>query len=395
MRAGLPSGIVALGFVSLFMDVSSEMVHGLLPVFLTGTLGASTLMLGLIEGAGEGFAQIVKLFSGGLSDRMARRKPLAVLGYGLSALTKPVFALAGGAGLILTARLADRLGKGIRGAPRDALVADLVAPEQRGAAYGLRQSMDTVGAVLGPLAAIGLMVVTGGNIRLIFALAILPALVAVAILVFGVREPPRKAMPAAPRPGFGFASMARLGRPFWQIAAIGGILTLARISEAFVILRAMDAGLPAAWSPLVLVALNLVYAASAWPAGLLSDRIGARGLLRLGVGCLIASQVLLAQVPGPATLVLGVTLWGLHMGLTQGLLAREVANRCPEALRGTAFGAFSLISGLALLAGNLAAGAVWALSGAAATFTLGAGVATVALLAMLVLPQWRSPKGSA
>lgn len=383
-----------MGFVSLFMDVSSEMVHGLLPVFLTGTLGASAMVLGLIEGAGEGFAQIVKLFSGNLSDRMARRKPMAILGYGLSALTKPVFALAGGAGMILTARLADRLGKGIRGAPRDALVADLVGPEQRGAAYGLRQSMDTAGAVLGPLAAIGLMVATSGNIRLIFALAILPALIAVAILIFAVREPPRKTAPPPARPRLGFADMARLGNPFWQVAATGGLLTLARISEAFVILRALDAGLPVALSPLVLVALNLVYAASAWPAGVLADRIGSRGLLRWGVACLIASQVLLAQTPGPLVFALGIALWGLHMGLTQGLLAREVANHCPQALRGTAFGAFSLISGLALLVGNFAAGTVWSLYGASASFTLGATVAAVALAAMLVLPQWRSPKAS-
>lgn len=389
-RARLPAGVVALGLVSLFMDVSSEMVHGLLPVFLTGTLGASALVVGLIEGLGEGLAQIVKLFSGLWSDRLGRRKPVAVLGYGLSALTKPMFALAGGAGLVLAARLTDRLGKGIRGAPRDALLADLVPPAQRGAAYGLRQSLDTVGAVNGPLLAIALMAWSGGAFRLVFALAILPALVSVAILAFAVREPEQRAAAKA-KPRLDRASLAGLGRGFWALAGLGGLLTLARISEAFLILRASEAGLAPALAPAVLIAMNLVYAASAWPAGVLSDRIGARGLLATGFGLLVVADLVLALAPGLAGVAVGVTLWGLHMGLSQGLLAAMVADRAPAALRGTAFGAFNLVSGLAVLVGNSAAGLVWSRLGSGAVFLGGAALAATALVAFLA---WSRGRGS-
>lgn len=391
-RVRLPAGVVALGLVSLFMDVSSEMVHGLLPVFLTGTLGASALMVGLIEGLGEGVAQIVKLFSGLWSDRLGRRKPLAVLGYGLSALTKPLFAMAGGAGLVLAARVTDRVGKGIRGAPRDALVADLVPPEQRGAAYGLRQSLDTVGAVIGPVLAIALMAWSGGAFRLVFALAILPAAVAVAILALAVREPAVHAAPGKPKPRLDRASLAGLGRGFWALAALGGVLTLARISDAFLILRASEAGLAPALAPMVLVTMNLVYAAAAWPAGVLSDRIGSRGLMAAGFGLLVLADLVLALSGSLAGVALGVALWGLHMGLSQGLLSAAIAGRAPAALRGTAFGAFNLVSGLAVLAGNGVAGLVWAEAGSAAVFLGGAVLAAVALAGFLL---WSRPEPGA
>lgn len=379
--ASLPRGVVALGFVSLFMDMSSEAIHALLPLFLVGTLGASAFYVGVIEGLGEATAQITKLFSGVLSDRSGKRKPLAILGYGLSAVTKPLFALAGGPGAVLTARLADRVGKGIRGAPRDAMVADLVPEAQRGAAYGLRQSMDTIGALLGPALALGLMWATG-NVRLVFWLAIVPALVAVLVLAVYVREPETSAPPKA-RVALSRAALRALGRPFWGVVALGAVMTLARVSEAFLILKAGAVGLEIAWAPLVLMLFNLVYAGSAWPVGVLSDRIGARGLLALGFGVLVLADIILAFASGLAGVMLGVALWGLHMGMTQGLLAAAVARHAPVQMRATAFGAFNLVTGFALLLGNGLAGALWSLSGPEATFLAGAGFAALGLVGFL------------
>ena len=378
MPENLPRGVVALGLVSLFMDVSSEMIHGLLPLFLTGTLGASALVLGLIEGFGEATAMITKVFSGALSDRFRRRKPLAVLGYGLSALTKPLFALAGAPAAVLTARFADRLGKGIRGAPRDAMVADMVPEGRRGAAFGLRQTLDTIGAFCGPLVAMGLMAASGNNFRLVFALAILPAMLALAILIKAVQEPQRTAR-AADRPRLNRATLAALGPRFWQVTGIGAAMTFARISEAFLILKAAEVGLAVALAPLVLVIMNVVYSGASWPLGALSDRIGRRGLLIAGFAVLAAAHLVLAFAASLLMVMAGVILWGLHMGLTQGLLAAEVADAAPKDLRGTAFGAFNLVSGAALLLANGLAGMLWAGSGGTATFLAGAAAAVVGL----------------
>lgn len=385
MRTALPTGVVALGLVSLFMDMSSELIHALLPLYLTGALGATALVVGLIEGAGEAVAQVAKLFSGRLSDLMGRRKPLVVAGYGLSALTKPLFALAGSPGLVLTARVADRIGKGLRGAPRDALVADLVPPESRGAAYGLRQSLDSVGAFAGPLLAVLLMLALEGDFSLIFALATLPALVSVAILIRYVDEPPRST-PPGPASRLDWAGLARLGPGVRIAIALGAILTLARISEAFLILRAVEVGMAPAHAPLVLVAMNLVYLTTSWPAGILSDRLGKAGLLAAGLAVLVLADLCLAFGAGLGAIMAGVGLWGLHMGLTQGLLSALVADATPAPLRGTAFGIFHLSTGLALLVGNGVAGAVWAAFGSQATFALGAGLAALALVAGLA---WR------
>jgi len=378
MSERLPRGIVALGLVSLFMDMSSEMIHGLLPLFLTTTLGASALVVGLIEGLGEATAQITKLFSGVLSDRSGRRKPLAVLGYGLSAVTKPLFALAGAPVWILAARLADRVGKGIRGAPRDALVADLVEPAQHGAAYGLRQTLDTVGAFAGPLVAIALMLLLAGNIRAVFAFAIIPAVVAVAILMLFVHEPAVKTAPKE-RPRLNRAALAALGPGVRIAIALGVAMTMARFSEAFLILRASEVGLKAVWLPGVLVVMNVVYALAAWPVGVLADRVGKTGLLLLGFAVLVVADLVLALGQGIGVVLVGVALWGLHMGLTQGLLSALVAGAAPASLRGTAFGLFNLATGLALLVANALAGAPWAGFGSEATFLTGAGLALLAM----------------
>ncbi|NPC56271.1 MFS transporter [Caenimonas soli] len=380
----LPAGIWVLGFVSLLMDVSSELIHSLLPVFMVTTLGISVLVVGLIEGLAEATALIVKVFSGALSDHWGRRKPLAVLGYGLGALSKPLFALASTSGLVLTARLIDRVGKGIRGAPRDALVADIAPPAMRGAAFGLRQSLDTAGAFLGPALAIGLMLLWANDFRAVFWVALIPAALSVALLVVGVREP---APAAAARRGNPIRreNLRRLGRAYWGVVAIGAMFTLARFSEAFLVLRAQQGGLGLAWAPLVLIAMNVVYSVGAYPFGRLSDRISHRALLAWGLAVLIAADMLLAAGNRGPLLWVGIGLWGLHMAMTQGLLATMVAETAPADLRGTAFGFFNLMSGLALLVASGLAGLLWDRWGAPATFLAGAALSALALAAL----AWR------
>lgn len=374
----LPRGLVALGFVSLFMDISSEMVHALLPVYLTVGLGASAAMVGLVEGLGQGTAQVTKLFSGVLSDWMGRRKPLALAGYGLSALVKPVFAWAPGAEWILAARVADRFGKGIRGTPRDAMVADMVPPEARAAAYGLRQSMDSFGAFAGPLVVMALMSAwVGASIPQVFALSILPAALAVAVLALAVREPERTASSARRFP-LTWDGLRQLGPGLWAAIGLASLMTLARISDAFLILRVQDQGVPIWALPLVLVVLNAVDMVTSWPVGLLADRIGKRGLLLAGFAVLAGANLVLALAAGPGVAFLGVALWGLHMGLTQGLLAAMVADAAPPALRGTAFGLFNLLTGLALLLGNALAGIAWAGLGPQPMFLGAAAVSALA-----------------
>jgi len=380
----LPAGIWALGFVSLLMDVSSEMIHSLLPVFMVATLGTSMLVVGLLEGAAEATALIVKVFSGVLSDRWGRRKPLAVLGYALGALSKPLFALAASTGVLATARLIDRIGKGIRGAPRDALVADLAPPGRHGAAFGLRQALDTVGAFLGPLLAIGLMLLWAGDIRAVFWVAVIPALLSVAVLVFGVREPHRAHGPARANP-IQRDKLRSLGAAYWTVVAIGAVFTLARFSEAFLVLRAQQGGLALAWTPAVLIAMNLVYAAGAYPLGKLADAVSHKALLAVGLAVLVAADLLLAWDNRGAALWAGIALWGLHMAMTQGLLAAMVAQSAPPQLRGTAFGMFNLASGVALLVASALAGLLWDRWGAPAAFMAGAAFSLVALVALLAL----------
>lgn len=388
-RQKLPRGIWALGFVSLFMDISSEMVHGLLPVFLVTVLGASTVTIGIIEGVGEATASISKLLSGWLSDRFGARKTLTVMGYGLSALSKPLFAVAPTASWVLFARFFDRTGKGVRGAPRDALVGDLAPPELRGAAYGLRQSLDTVGAFVGPLLAIALMALFANDFRLVFWLAVIPGVIAVAILVLGVREPVYNREQTATRFPLRRKELAALGKVFWGVVAVGTVLTLARFSEAFLILRAEEKGLPLALIPLVLIVMNVVYAASAYPVGVLSDKIGRRVILAVGFGILIVSDMTLALATDIWAVMAGVALWGLHMGMTQGLLAALVAETAPAPMRGTAFGVFNLFVGIALLAASVVAGALWDWIGPSATFIGGAAFAAVGLVGLLALGQRR------
>jgi MFS family permease len=379
----IPRAIWALGFVSLLMDVSSELIHSLLPVFLATSLGISALTIGVIEGAAESTALIVKVFSGVLSDWWGKRKPLAVLGYGLGALSKPLFAMAGGAGLVVAARMIDRVGKGIRGAPRDALVADLAPPEVRGAAFGLRQALDTVGAFLGPLLAMGLMLLWADDFRAVFWVATLPAFLAVALLFFGVQEPERKTEGKRTNP-IRRENLARLPVAYWWVVGIGAIFTLARFSEAFLVLRANQGGLPIAFTPLVLIGMNVIYAVAAYPFGKLADSTRHSKLLAWGLVLLIAADACLAWSDHWRWVWGGITLWGLHMAMTQGLLATMVADVAPADLRGTAYGFFNLVGGLAMLVASALAGLLWDGFGASTTFVAGGGFAAIALLALFL-----------
>lgn len=385
-KSAVPRGVWVLGFVSLLMDVSSEMIHSLLPLFMVGTLGISVMAMGLIEGLAEATALIVKVFSGALSDFLGKRKGLAVLGYSLGALTKPVFALAQGAGLVFAARIADRIGKGIRGAPRDALLTDMTPVEVRGAAFGLRQSLDTVGAFLGPLLAVGLMLLWANDFRAVFWVAVIPGLLAVALLLFGIRESEPSSTRQSVNP-LRRENLCRLKSGYWWVVGLGALFTLARFSEAFLVLRAEQSGVAIALVPLVMVAMNLIYAGSAYPFGKLSDRLSHTRLLALGLVVLIAADFVLAADQHWSVVLGGVLLWGLHLGITQGLLARMVADTAPAELRGTAFGVFNLVSGVAMLLASVVAGVLWTQLGAAYTFYAGAAFCVLTLLVL----RWHPP----
>jgi MFS family permease len=386
----LPMGIWALGFGSLFMDTSSELVHSLLPVYMVTILGASMVTIGFIEGIAEATAAITKVFSGVLSDYLGKRKFLVVLGYGLGAVTKPVFPLAPSIGWVFGARFVDRVGKGIRGAPRDALVADITPDELRGAAYGLRQSLDSVGAFIGPLLALVFMVWLAHDIKAVLWVGVVPAFIAVALLALAVREPGTESQPTDKRTPIRLADARRLEFSYWLIVLLGAVFTLARFSEAFLVLRAQNVGLELGFVPLVLIVMNVVYAAAAYPAGVAADRMSRWTLLLLGLAMLVLADLVLALAATPWQVFAGAALWGLHMGLTQGLLSKLVADNAPAELRGTAFGIFNLIGGVALLFASVVAGSLWELVGPSATFIAGAafaGIAAMGILAYRERPQ--------
>jgi MFS family permease len=391
--SALPGGIWALGFGSLFMDVSSELIHSLLPVFMVVVLGTSMVVIGVIEGVAEATAAVAKIFSGALSDYLRKRKSLLVLGYGLAALTKPMFPLAPSIAWVFAARFLDRVGKGIRGAPRDALVADMTPPELRGAAYGLRQALDAAGALLGPLLAVAFMAWFADDIRAVMWIAVVPAVITVALLVIYVREPERDRSGAGAPASLTVADARRLPPRYWLVVLLGAVFTLARFSEAFLVLRARDVGLDLGYVPVVLIVMSAFFAGAAYPAGVVADHANPRTLLLVGLAMLIAADVALALAGSPLLAFVGAGLWGLHMAFTQGLLAKLVADAAPVELRGTAFGMFNLVGGGALLSASVIAGALWSAHGAAATFLAGAGFAAVA--ATLVLARPAAPRPDA
>ncbi|WP_368758335.1 MFS transporter [Klebsiella oxytoca] len=382
----IPKGVWVLGGVSLLMDVSSEMIHSLLPLFMATTLGASVIIIGIIEGVAEATALMLKVFSGVISDYVGKRKGLALLGYGLGALSKPLFAIAPTSGIVFSARMIDRIGKGIRGAPRDALVADVTPPEIRGAAYGLRQALDTIGAFLGPLLAVALMFLWDNDFQSIFWVAAIPAVLSIALLGFGLKEPNTSVVQKRTNP-LRRENLKKLSAAYWWVVAIGSIFTLARFSEAFLVLRAQQMAIPLFAIPLVMVAMNLVYSLTAYPFGKLSDRMSHSKMLQWGLLVLIAADIVLALSSHWSTLLAGVALWGIHMGMTQGLLAAMVAHTAPPELRGTAFGMFNLMSGIALLLASAGAGVLWEMLGAASTFYAGAIICVVTLIGMRCMPS--------
>lgn len=388
-RRALPAGIWAMGFGSLFMDMSSELIHSLLPVFMVTTLGATMVTVGLIEGVAEATAAIAKVFSGALSDHLRKRKLLMILGYGLAAFTKPIFPLAQSVGWVFAARFMDRVGKGIRGAPRDALVADLTPVHLRGAAYGLRQALDSVGAFTGPLLAVALMIWFANDIRSVLWVAVVPAFIAVTLLLVYVREPERPNAEAPVRKPLSLAVARRLPLRFWLIVGLGGVFTLARFSEAFLVLRAQDVGVGLSYVPVVMIVMNVVYAVAAYPAGAAADRFRPRTLLLLGMVVLIAADAVLAVAASPLIVFAGAALWGLHMALTQGLMSKLVADTAPAELLGTGFGIFNLVSGVALLLASAIAGTLWGTFGARATFLAGAAFAAVAAVGLIGAAAYR------
>ncbi len=383
MFAQIPSGIWALGFVSMLMDLSSEMIHSLLPLFMATQLGASIFVIGLIEGAAESTALIVKVFSGVWSDYLGKRKGLAVFGYALGALAKPLFAIATTLGTVITARFIDRIGKGMRGAPRDALVADISPLHIRGASFGLRQSLDTLGSLIGPLLALGLMLLLANDFRAVFWIAVIPGFLSLALLFFYVHEPNINGNAARFNP-ICRKSLKRLSPSYWWLVGIGAIFTLARFSEAFLLLRAHQGGIPAALVPLVLVIMNLAYTLTAYPFGKLSDKVNHSKLLALGLVVLIMADLVLSINDRWVIIITGVSLWGIHMGMTQGLLARMVADSSPARLRGTAYGFFNLVSGISMLIASAVAGLLWDRYGAPFTFYTGAGFSGVALIGVVI-----------
>lgn len=379
----LPSGIWVLGFVSLFMDVSSELVHSLLPIFMTTVLGASMVTVGIIEGVAEGIAATTKVFSGALSDFFRKRKILVVTGYAIGALTKPVFPLATSIGWVFGARFVDRIGKGIRGAPRDALIADITPPPLRGAAYGLRQALDSVGAFVGPLLAVVFMIVFANDIKSVLWIAVIPAFIAVFLLIVALREPESTENTTHSRKHLTLRDAKRLPRGYWFVVILGAVFTLARFSEAFLILRAQDVGLAIGYVPAIMIVMNIVYSLFSYPAGVAADRLSARKLLVFGLGLLIVADVILAMAVSPPLAFVGVAFWGLHMAFTQGLLSKLVADTAPSELLGTAFGVFNLVSGGVLLLASVIAGSLWSVYGASATFIAGASFAALAALGLL------------
>lgn len=385
----LPRAIWALGIVSLCMDVSSELIHSLLPVFMVSVLGASTAAVGFIEGTAEATAMITKVFSGLISDAVGKRRPLVLLGYGLAAFTKPLFPLASSLGMVMTARFLDRIGKGIRGAPRDALIADITPRHLSGAAYGLRQALDTVGAIAGPLLAMVFMFTLADNLRGVLWVGVLPAFVAVAVLAFGVREPDMVRDSKHSRFPIQRESLKRLSAGYWWVVALGGVFTLARFSQAFLVLRAQSMAIPLAEIPLVIIVMNAVYALISSPVGYRADKVDRRQLLAVGLVLLVIADWVLARADGPMSVYAGAALWGLHFGFTEGVLAAMVADAAPGELRGTAFGLFNLVSGLALLIASGLAGELWQHLGPAATFYAGAGFSLVTLVGLVLVKTGR------
>lgn len=380
----IPSTIWMLGLTSLFMDVSTEIVHSVMPIYLVTVLGASPMLVGAIDGVAEATASIMKVFSGALSDWVGRRKPLAIAGYGMAAITRPILPFASTVTEIFALRILDRIGKGVRVAPRDALVADHVRPEILGAAYGLRQGLDTIGALVGPIIAAIVLASSNNDFQWVFWVSCIPAALCVLIISLGVSEAARPA--DRPRPAFPLrpSQVRRLRGVFWGSMAIIMLLLIPRFSEGFLLLKAQQSGISVTWVPLLLAAVNLVAAPVSFPAGRLSDRIGRRHLVMSGFAVLVAAQLVLTVTDGPIGVLVGALFWGLHLGMTQGVLAAMIVDHAPADLRGTAFGVFHVASGLAVLVGSFGAGWIWDQLGSTTMFATAAAIGVAGLAALVI-----------
>ena len=388
-RPPIPRNVWILGFISLFMDLSSEIYHALLPAFITIALGLPATALGAIDGIAEATANFSKLFSGRFSDRSLKRKPWVMAGYGIAAVSKPLFPLAASAPAVMTARFFDRIGKGIRGAPRDAMLADESPPEIRGRAFGLRQTLDTIGALAAPLVAIGLMALFAGNIRSVFWIAIIPAAISFLLAALALREPEQHLAPLKRSPFF--AGFRDLNKDTKRLLQVGFLFTLARFSESFLILKGIEVGLSGALSPLTLAMFNLAFVVLAYPAGALSDKMSPRAIIMVGIIVLIAGNLIFATTSGFSGLTLGAILWGAHMAMTQGIFSRMIADSAPEHLRATSFGAFWFVTGFATILASLGAGWLWDREGSSAVFLMSAAIAAAAF-AMLSLLSDEHPR---
>jgi len=384
--APLSPTIRALGVVSLCTDFSSEMVYPINPIFLTRVLGASPEVVGLIEGVAESTASLLKLYSGWLSDRLGKRKPLTIAGYGLAAFTKPLIGLAGGWGTVFAARFLDRTGKGLRSAPRDALIADSVAPNQRGRAYGFHRSMDTTGAVLGPLVGWLFLQQFPTHLRWLYFVAFIPAVVGVLVLLAFVREKtaPAPAVDSVARPveppRFALSGLSSGYRRYLFAVAVFGI---GNSSDAFLLLRAQDKGVPVSQALLLYALFNVVEASLGWFAGRWGDRVGRRPLIALGWGVFALVYLGFALLNGPVAAWLLFVVYGLYYTLTQGTQKALAADLANPARRGAEIGAFQLVTGIAALPASLIAGWLYNAVSSAAPFYLGAASALCAIAVLL------------
>jgi MFS family permease len=376
VRARLGRNVLALAAVSLLTDVASDMTYPLLPLFLATTLGASATAVGAIEGAAESTAALLKLASGWLSDRVSRRKPLVLAGYGIASLIRPLIGLAQSVTQVLGIRVTDRIGKGIRTAPRDALVADSVDPAIRGRAFGFHRAADHAGAVIGPLLAFALLRWGGLEVRQIFLLTAIPGALAVLALLVGVREVPRE-MPEASRK---LDLRAPLGRRFWSFLAVLLVFTLGNSTDAFLLLRARDLGIDAALIPILWALLHVVKSLSSTPGGALSDRIGRKPLLVAGWILYAAVYFALARADAAWQAWALFAVYGIYFGLTEGVEKALVADLVPEDRRGAAFGWYNLALGIAALPASLIFGTIWDRAGAPAAFGFGAAMALAAAI---------------
>ncbi len=386
--APLPATVWILGIASLLNDVSTEIIHSVLPLYMVTALGASFIAVGLLEGTAEALASVLKVGAGGLSDLLGKRKALVVSGYALSTLVKGCYALAGDMTMVMIARLGDRVGKGIRVGPRDALVADSTSPEQRGAAYGLRQSLDTVGAVIGPGLSFVLLSLWHMDYKNIFAIAIVPGIIAVLLLLIGVREPEKRESKSDDKK-LHKDLLKRLSPAYWSLVVVSFLFNLGNSSDAFILLKGKEAGLALGMVPLMLVVMNVFYAACAYPAGKLSDKLGRVAMLRVGLLFYALVYLGFAFCNTQWQVWTLMALYGVQLGLTQGTLLALVSDVTDADTRGTAFGMISLVTGLALLPASLIAGFLWQNVGSWATF--GAGT-VCSVVALIVFSIWYRPE---